>query len=257
MNTPQIAERVRERIEVASRLLRTNPRERVHLLSFEGISLAQIPDGLPEGITHLCLNGTDIRTLDGATLPKSLRVLEAVQTKLHSITNLDQLPVLQDANFAWSTYLDRFEGPLPKSLVSLTLRNSAYLHTLPPLGHTKLHYLTLTGCHALQRIPDLPSTVITLSLNATAVRSLPYLPDTLVFLEPSDALRSPHPALRTPHHHAVYYRREQHDTFHALAKIRFDSLHEELMAVAWHPDRVSKWLDHGEDVLDMMMGVSS
>ena len=256
MNSLQIAERVRERIETATRHLQSNPRERVQLLTFEGIPLTQIPDNLPEGITILCLNGTDIRTLDGATLPKSLKTIEAVQTKLHSVVNLDQLPNLMDLNLAWSTWLDTL-GALPKSLVSLTTRNSAYLHTLPPLGHTKLHYLTLTGCHALQRIPDLPSTVITLSLNATAVRTLPYIPDTLVFLDPSDALRMPTPAVRTPQQHAAYYRRDQHDAFHALAKMRFDALHEELMAAAWHPDRVSKWLSHGEEVLDMMMGVSA
>lgn len=30
---------------------------------------------------------------------------------------------------------------------------------------------------------------------------------------------------------------------------------EELMATAWHPNRVEKWLEQGEEVLDMMMGV--
>jgi hypothetical protein len=40
-----------------------------------------------------------------------------------------------------------------------------------------------------------------------------------------------------------------------LRKSRYDALFEELMMAAWHPDRVSKWLDQGEDVLDMMMGV--
>jgi hypothetical protein len=38
-------------------------------------------------------------------------------------------------------------------------------------------------------------------------------------------------------------------------KKQFDRYHEELMAVAWHPSRVAKWLEQGEDVLDMMMGV--
>lgn len=38
-------------------------------------------------------------------------------------------------------------------------------------------------------------------------------------------------------------------------KERFDRFHEELMAVTWHPSRVSHWLEQGEEVLDMMMGV--
>ena len=39
-----------------------------------------------------------------------------------------------------------------------------------------------------------------------------------------------------------------------LRKEKFDAIHEELMMATWHPDRVSKWLEQGEDVLDMMMG---
>jgi hypothetical protein len=38
-------------------------------------------------------------------------------------------------------------------------------------------------------------------------------------------------------------------------KTRFDRFHEELMAKAWHPSRVARWLEHGEEVLDMMLGV--
>jgi hypothetical protein len=41
----------------------------------------------------------------------------------------------------------------------------------------------------------------------------------------------------------------------AIHKEQFDRFHEELMAKAWHPSRVSHWLEQGEDVLDMMMGV--
>jgi hypothetical protein len=37
-------------------------------------------------------------------------------------------------------------------------------------------------------------------------------------------------------------------------KKQFVHYHEELMAAAWHPSRVAKWLEQGEDVLDMMMG---
>jgi hypothetical protein len=38
-------------------------------------------------------------------------------------------------------------------------------------------------------------------------------------------------------------------------KKQFVRYHEELMAAAWHPTRVAGWLEQGEDVLDMMMGV--
>ena len=39
-----------------------------------------------------------------------------------------------------------------------------------------------------------------------------------------------------------------------MYKKRFAMFHEELMMVTWHPSRVAKWLEMGEDVLDMMMG---
>ncbi len=41
----------------------------------------------------------------------------------------------------------------------------------------------------------------------------------------------------------------------ARHKTRFDRFHEELMAKTWHPTRVARWLEHGEAVLDMMLGV--
>jgi hypothetical protein len=40
-----------------------------------------------------------------------------------------------------------------------------------------------------------------------------------------------------------------------LRKSLFGMYHEELMAKAWHPTRVARWLDAGEEILDMMLGV--
>lgn len=38
-------------------------------------------------------------------------------------------------------------------------------------------------------------------------------------------------------------------------RARFALFHEELMQKAWHPIRVARWLEAGEEVLDMMMGL--
>lgn len=243
-----------ERIERVKNSLKYRPYERVQTLSLEGILLREVPTDLPEGITVLALNNTDIRELDGATLPRSLRCIEAFQTKLHSVRNLHLLPELQELNLAWSIHMDHLEGPLPRSLTGLTVRNSPYLRTLPSLAHTRLQHLAAGGCHTLERIPDLPSTLLTLGLAGCTMRDLPYLPDSLVFLDPGHHHSRPTPAVRTPQEHARYYRAQQRNALLEIRKVRFSRFHEELMAAAWHPKRVESWLLEGDNVLDMMMG---
>lgn len=215
---------------------------------------------LPEGTTTLNLSDTKITVLDGATLPRSITSISLTLSPLRTVRNLHLLPNLQMLDLTWSIWLDNFETEFPASLWSLTLSHCRYLQALPKLSHTKLVHLNLYACAALRAIPDLPEGLGSLTLDrCDQVASLPLLPDSLINFSPNVRFAAEGPRMDAPSLLGWYldpaYTAKYRDHQRAnLRKQRFELFHEELMQKAWHPDRVSKWLEHGEGVLDMMMG---
>jgi hypothetical protein len=152
-------------------------------------------------------------------------------------------------------------GPLPPTLRRLTISDCPKFVTLPELP-PRLEWLCLTGCEAFSTLPALPASLKTLSVVCTGVQRLPLLPEDI------EAIYIPHeafearllnfqwtlnssfgPRLEPPVHKRV-------DILRSLGRTirRTHTLKEDLMMAAWHPRRVSKWLEAGEEVLDSMMG---
>ena len=211
---------------------------------------------LPTDLTELHLNATYIVELDCALLPDTLEFLDLEDCwHLKRILNLDRLPVLSYLNVSGSSIASL--PRLPASLTTLKASFCRKLTSLPLLLRTKLRMLTLYRT-PIVRLPDLPETMWSLDIALTNVRGedFPMIPDSLSILntDGTPAVEDGFLPSRTEpfSEYAVRVR-----TFWnaCLRKSRYDALFEELMMAAWHPDRVSKWLDQGEDVLDMMMGV--
>jgi|688.fasta_scaffold411799_2 hypothetical protein len=220
------------------------PHYRLVLSNLRNGPLTFMPETIPEVITHLVLDDTNITELDGAKLPKGLVSLSAERAKLFEVRNLDRLVNLRDLNLTCCVWLDHIDGELPPHLWSLHLRQCLSLTRTPRLVHTRLQHLSVDMCEKLSKLPELPETLVSLIAQRSAIPTLPYLPDSLAVLH-TDGVDARGTAALIP------IRDQQRK---ALRKERFDAIHEELMMVAWHPKRVEAWLTHGEHTLDMMMG---
>lgn len=207
---------------------------------------------LPEGTSVLNLSDTKITVLDGATLPRSITHITITLSPIHTVRNLHLLPNLVYLNLTRSMWLDTLETELPPSLLELTLNHCMYLKSLPRLSRTRMIDLNLYGCANLTRIPELPSTLRSITFDrCDAVTEMPFLPDSLTHLSTNVrfSVRG-----QTGYLQGADVARILADQRTRLRKERFETLHEELMAAAWHPKRVEKWLLQGEHVLDNIMG---
>lgn len=210
-------------------------------------------DVLPTDILSLYLHNSLIVELDCARLPKTLVNLDVSFCKhLKRILNLDHLPALTNLS-AWGVPI-RALPRLPSTLKYLEISDCTDLTSLPCLLHTSLLALYMDGTH-IEVLPPLPETLLRFSAERGAIRSdpLPDFPDSLSWLSLKDSnlvtsgFIPARPSTMNYDEYAPIVRA-------LLRKKRLDRIREELMMVAWHPDRVSKWLEAGEHVLDMMMG---
>jgi hypothetical protein len=253
MFTGTVQDQLKARLDSAQRsyewCLRDKPWPEGMLLtlSLSGLPIFELPP-IPEWVTKLDISDTRITELDCATLPPGLLVLEADRTRLVSIRNLHTLDDLRELSLDYSCWLERIEGPIPLSLRSLSLRSCISLTDLPSLGRAYIWWVNLQGCEKLRSLPGLPVNLATLQLDRSGIKELPFLPDSLrqITLQNGESGEVSASDVFTA------TLRESQRT--ALRKQRFDAIHEELMAAAWHPKRVEAWLTHGEDTLDMMMG---
>jgi len=217
--------------------------------------IKEIPyDILPADLVSLTVCNAWIVEIDCARLPKSLIELNAGECPfLVRILNLDQLPNLTNLYLPGCNSL-RSLSPLPNSLKDLSVWSCPGLTSLPPLRRTSLEYLNVCDT-VLRTLPELPDTIREIRANYSKLETLPFLPDSLVLI----ATLGISPTESIPACPVGVYLEEYVDSLRtkqrkALRKSRYDALFEELMMATWRPDRVSKWLDQGEDVLDMMMG---
>ena len=215
---------------------------------------------IPEGVHGLKLSSTLITDQDyPARLPFGILTLEHhffMGTTLEGLdtTRIESLS-LQSCPFLTTL------GPLPPTLRKLTISGCPNLTSLPSLPK-RLYWLDVMKCPALTVIPPLPSGFTTLLASDSGLLRCPVLPPVIqvVHVPPTcldcrvidftatlAAQRHPWgiPTMKSGIDLLLNFQRNQ---------TRMALLKEELMMAAWHPTRVSKWLLHGEEVLDMMMG---
>lgn len=191
----------------------------VSVLCVIQLNITHLPD-LPEGLEQLeCYSSTLI------TLPKLPSTLKKLSIGNTQITELPELPAGLEELLVGETKIARLPS-LPVSLKVLNCRNM-------PL---------------LTELPELPPKLRFLMCNGSPVREIPEPPFTLKTLEIAGC-----PAARVIYKHytglvddeLAYIEKWRQRASKRRIQQRTSLLFEELMAAAWHPRRVEKWLEFG------------
>lgn len=228
-----------------------------HDLNFDWMNLTEVVYGaLPEDLKELSLCHNPLLEIDCALLPKTLEVLDLKHCRsLERILNLDQLPKLMVLEIEDTAITSL--SKLPTSLFHLNASHTR-LTALPALMKCgDLRRIDLEWCKEISKLPMLPEGIHTLCLRHSGIDELPVLPETLVYLDVDHAevVRQGLAPERPDDVSHVEYTKTTRAWHAACLRLeRYEALHEELMMAAWHPDRVAKWLNHGEEVLDNLMG---
>ncbi len=138
--------------------------------------------------------------------------------------------------------------PLPNNLLSLSCYKTP-LTTLPPLPDT-LEEIDCSFTRIRTLPKHLPQNLKYLTAVETPLTEYPLLPDTLLYLE----LKNYPNGFSLLDEEVItkdYILRWNTRIFKEMSLKRTQQIRCDLMAVAWHPDRVEKWLE--ADCLDMML----
>jgi Leucine-rich repeat (LRR) protein len=190
--------------------------DRMFFLQFT--SITELPP-LPSNLLNLVCNNTEISTIP--SLPKGLLQLVC------SHTNVSTLP------------------ELPPTLEVL-LCNDTDISTLPPLPDS----LLCLHCHntPLTSLPELPPNLQYLICSNTNLTELPELPTMLRHLECNNVPLSlqRYGWHETVHDYNLRWREWREDRAGIQrSRERCLAVKEELMAAAWHPRRVERWVEVG------------
>ncbi len=191
--------------------------------------------GFHEGIRWLDISGS---ACNGEFhFPKSLEVLiwqssncEWYDGKFSHLPNLKQL----DWSFRSITYLPG----LPKTLEVLQLVNCSELTKLPPLPEG-LRVLDIRGCKKLKTLPEIPDSVEEIwCAGCSSLRPRYIVEDAFSYWDVPKSFRA-------------YQQKEIRERIQKRTR----ELRQEIVAAAYHPRRVERWLEQcGFDFLDVMMG---
>lgn len=196
---------------------------------------------------QLTVNGLNITSLP--PLPSDLKILKCSHTR---ITSIPELPFGFEALNCFSTPITSLPE-LPSTLEGLNCAGTQITSlpdSLPPnLEELYCDYTEVTT------LPKLPPTLKYLSCNYTQITVLPELPSNL------QAFACHHTPLIIPKRDGEKYagynarwnewREEQASK--KRCQERSKAIHEELVAAAWAPSRVEKWIEIGGfDLLDSL-----
>ncbi len=193
---------------------------------------------------RLCVRSTNSTSL--SNIPPYIQYIECNNTQIRTIQSLPKGLLSLICSYTPITELPE----LPDSLTSLICHDTQLtaLPKLPP-KLTRLHCYNTP----LQELPELPPTLEVLIAYNTYLTELPELPTSLVFLDcNSDSLILKRGQLETETEYNRRWRdlRERNASKKRIQE-RCSILKEELIAAAWHPRRVERWVEAGEfEVLD-------
>lgn len=219
--------------EVANRIAKETIEEYLEqentILSLQNIRIRKVPE-IPTTVRSLILNSTKIEEIP--CLPN----LISLSARVTPLKKIIQLPETLHHLYVSNTPIEELPA-LPKRLRNLHC-NSTKIRFLPALPNT-LEELWVNNTK-LEELPDLPPNLETLWVYNTFLEELPPLPDSLLFLQ----THTTHLIQRQPGEAMSSYIRRANQFYEQKRIHKRNSLiKEELMAVVWNPDRVSKWLE--------------
>ena len=202
-------------------------------------SLPSLPDSLK--LLH-------INTLDITSLPTLPSALEDLRITASPVTALPSLP--SNLLRLYSTITQLTELPqLPSTLESLGCILNIGITQLPQLP-SSLKRLCC-GWTSITELPQLPDSLEVLCCGSTPITELPSLPPSLIELDCSDC---PNLLIQRNEGESIQDYGKRWDDIREERKEleskqrcveRCLSVKEELMAAAWHPNRVERWLEIG------------
>ncbi len=191
--------------------------------------------GFHEGIRWLDISRS---ACDGEfVFPKSLEVLvwrdsncQWYDGKFSHLPNLKQLD--------WSHRPIDYLPKLPKTLKVLQLQNCTELTSLPELPEG-LRVLDIRGCKKLKTLPEIPASVQEIWCEGCSN------------LRPRYIVEDAFSYWNVPRWFREYQQKESRER----VQKRTRELRQEIVAAAYHPRRVERWLEQrGWDILEEMMG---
>jgi Leucine-rich repeat (LRR) protein len=206
------------------------------ILSITGLNITSLPE-LPPTVTHLWCYHVPLTSLP--TLPPSLITLDCTGT---NITSLPELPSSLTHLYCIDTSLTCLPE-LPSGLRTLGCMETN-ITSLPKLPPTLVELLC--AITPLTSLPILPSGLQTLYCCDTQITELPELPPSLKELScnntPLILQRKDYESSNAYNLRWRVWREKKRNQERCLV------VKEELMAAAWHPNRVERWLDAGVEL---------
>lgn len=207
---------------------------------------------VPRKVTHLDLSGNIFdETLGPIQVPSHVKWVDVSRTNYahHMIDLPDTIETLICTHSNLPTC-----PAFPSELKRLDLSMSI-LEQLPDLPDT-LEVLVLSKCYSLTSLPELPVTLRVLDVReCDRLVSLPEIPDSLVELWTEGAVKLPRIYEGEYWEVANNCRKQQEETSRLRQQKRIRDLRLEIVAAAYHPRRVERWLDErGWDILEEMLG---
>jgi len=210
---------------------------------------------IPKEVTHLELKNHDFSKY--VQIHEGIRWLDiSGSATSYEFIFPDSLEVLiwRDSNCEW--YTGQFSH-LP-NLKQLDWSNRDFTH-LPDLP-ASLEILQLENCRQLKSLPRLPEGLRVLDIRGCrSLKALPEIPDSVkeIWCSGCDSLRPSWVRENASNYWDMpkWIRAEQETVAKERIQKRARELRQEIVAAAYHPRRVEKWLEQcGFDFLDVMMG---
>ena len=187
---------------------------------------------------------TNLNITSMPQLPNSLKNLWCFNTKL---TELPLLPTSLQLLYCYDTNITELP-PLPSSLISLSCGDTQ-ITELPPLPNSLINI----ACNHtnITELPPLPPNLDYLDCSDTNITELPPLPHSLEFL----IVKNCPLVLQRMKGESIQDYSARWDEWRVMKRNqnRCLAVKEDLMAAAWHPRRVERWIEAcGIEVLDCM-----
>ncbi|XP_039171378.1 disease resistance protein RUN1-like [Eucalyptus grandis] len=176
-------------------------------LSLSDSSVEKLPESIGKLISLVELNLSRTNIIE---LPNSIGELKRLEVLLMESCKLRKLPkaigMLEKLEYLEASDCRFLEGEIPmeiealSSLKILSLGNTCISVVPPTISHlSQLHDLGLRGCHELQQLPQLPTSLESLDISSSALQRIPDLSNliNLEYLYLSDGDRSR--SLNMPH----------------------------------------------------------
>lgn len=214
---------------------------------------------VPKHITHLDLTWNTFDERYPVIVPDHIKWLNVSHTNYYHGVGF-HVPDTLETLIHHGDYYGTIYA-FPPGLKVLDLSEHDRLEWLPELPKG-LELLKLTNCYNLKELPELPSTLRVLDIqNCKKLTKLPDFPDTLQELWAGGCYKLPDEIGQSfnysdlPRWIRIKQKKQREAESRARVQKRTRELRQEIVAAAYHPRRVERWLEQrGWDILEEMLG---